>query len=196
MPRANSDTSISYFPFVHSDFINRAPAEQSTKHTETVSNIIRDHHKRSSSGPRVRGIGGIGLHGAPGSSRPSPYPSPSASPLLGYDPLPPITSPQSLPDGRGRVVSMPAYGPPSYGGIGGLGQQSNLSEIGSTLNDKPVNHAAAVNSVVSKQNATTTPTAEASERRRKTDVNFACPVPGCGSTFTRHFNLKGMLSYP
>jgi krueppel-like factor 4 len=22
--------------------------------------------------------------------------------------------------------------------------------------------------------------------------NFLCPVPGCGSTFTRHFNLKGM----
>jgi hypothetical protein len=37
---------------------------------------------------------------------------------------------------------------------------------------------------------------EASERRRKTDANFACPVPGCGSTFTRHFNLKGALSRP
>ncbi|KAF9648721.1 hypothetical protein BDM02DRAFT_3081668, partial [Thelephora ganbajun] len=46
---------------------------------------------------------------------------------------------------------------------------------------------------VSKPNVTTTATAEASERRRKTDANFACPVPGCGSTFTRHFNLKGHM---
>lgn len=47
------------------------------------------------------------------------------------------------------------------------------------------------NLMVSKQNVTTTATAEASEKRRKTDANFVCPVPGCGSTFTRHFNLKG-----
>ncbi|KAJ3480792.1 hypothetical protein NLI96_g8108 [Meripilus lineatus] len=31
----------------------------------------------------------------------------------------------------------------------------------------------------------------ASQKRRKQPLNFACPVPGCGSTFTRHFNLKG-----
>lgn len=32
-----------------------------------------------------------------------------------------------------------------------------------------------------------------SERRRKTDVKFVCPVPGCGSSFIRRFNLRGHL---
>jgi len=40
---------------------------------------------------------------------------------------------------------------------------------------------------------TTPSTADASHRRRKQPANFQCPVPGCGSTFTRHFNLKGHL---
>ena len=46
---------------------------------------------------------------------------------------------------------------------------------------------------VSKVNVTTPSTADASQKRRKQPANFACPVPGCGSTFTRHFNLKGHL---
>lgn len=198
---SRSESGISYPPSAHSDFMARAAADslntvkqQFLHPTETV-NAFRGHHRRSSSGSRDRGIGGMGLHSAPGSSRASPYPSPNASPLLDYDPLPSIPNLQTLPDSsRGRPVSMPAYGAPSYGGIGELSQQlntgGNLSDIGSTLNGKPVKHAAAV----SKQNVTTTATAEASERRRKTDANFACPVPGCGSTFTRHFNLKGIPS--
>lgn len=47
--------------------------------------------------------------------------------------------------------------------------------------------------VVSKQTVTSERTAGASHRRRKQDANFVCPVPGCGSTFTRSFNLKGAL---
>jgi hypothetical protein len=47
--------------------------------------------------------------------------------------------------------------------------------------------------VVPKANVTTGRTANASHRRRKQDANFACSVPGCGSTFTRGFNLKGHL---
>ena len=46
---------------------------------------------------------------------------------------------------------------------------------------------------VPKVNVTTGRTANASHRRRKQDANFACTVPGCGSTFTRGFNLKGHL---
>ncbi|KAI0081002.1 hypothetical protein K474DRAFT_1588668 [Panus rudis PR-1116 ss-1] len=46
---------------------------------------------------------------------------------------------------------------------------------------------------VSKVNVTTPSTADASQKRRKQPANFTCPVPGCGSTFTRHFNLKGHL---
>ncbi|EPQ52532.1 hypothetical protein GLOTRDRAFT_46612 [Gloeophyllum trabeum ATCC 11539] len=46
---------------------------------------------------------------------------------------------------------------------------------------------------VTKQNVTTHATKDASERRRKGEANFVCPIPGCGSTFTRGFNLKGHL---
>ncbi|TDL14154.1 hypothetical protein BD410DRAFT_278133 [Rickenella mellea] len=46
---------------------------------------------------------------------------------------------------------------------------------------------------VARQNVTTHATADASQRRRRTEANFVCPVPGCGSTFTRHFNLKGHM---
>ena len=47
--------------------------------------------------------------------------------------------------------------------------------------------------VVSKPNVTTGRTANASQKRRKQDATFICPVPGCGSTFTRSFNLKGKV---
>ena len=48
------------------------------------------------------------------------------------------------------------------------------------------------NLAVARPNVTTTATADASMKRRINDAKFQCPVPGCGSTFTRHFNLKGM----
>lgn len=44
---------------------------------------------------------------------------------------------------------------------------------------------------IAKVNVTTPSTADASQKRRKQPAHFLCPVPGCGSTFTRHFNLKG-----
>jgi hypothetical protein len=44
---------------------------------------------------------------------------------------------------------------------------------------------------VSKPNVTTVRTANASHKRRKQEASFVCPFPGCGSTFTRSFNLKG-----
>ncbi|KAJ3801181.1 hypothetical protein GGU11DRAFT_675570 [Lentinula aff. detonsa] len=47
--------------------------------------------------------------------------------------------------------------------------------------------------VVSKPNVTTGRTAKASHNRRKQEATFVCPVPGCGSTFTRSFNLKGHI---
>ena len=43
---------------------------------------------------------------------------------------------------------------------------------------------------VPKVNVTAGRTANASHRRRKQDANFASTVPGCGSIFTRGFNLK------
>ncbi|KAF9258027.1 hypothetical protein L218DRAFT_878082 [Marasmius fiardii PR-910] len=36
-------------------------------------------------------------------------------------------------------------------------------------------------------------TARASHNRRKQEAAFQCPVPGCGSAFTRSFNLKGHM---
>ena len=44
---------------------------------------------------------------------------------------------------------------------------------------------------VAKPNVTTSATADASMKRRINEAKFRCDVPGCGSTFTRHFNLKG-----
>lgn len=41
---------------------------------------------------------------------------------------------------------------------------------------------------------TTKATHDASSARRKNEPGFMCPVPGCGSTFTRSFNLKGNLN--
>lgn len=46
---------------------------------------------------------------------------------------------------------------------------------------------------VSKPNVTTLRTANASHKRRKQEAGFVCPFPGCGSTFTRSFNLKGHI---
>lgn len=46
---------------------------------------------------------------------------------------------------------------------------------------------------VEKQQVTTSATQAASASRRRNEANFACPVPGCGSTFTRRFNLRGHL---
>jgi hypothetical protein len=54
-------------------------------------------------------------------------------------------------------------------------------------------HAGGAAEPVVKQNVTTHATKQASQGRRKVDASFQCPVPGCGSTFTRHFNLKGEL---
>ncbi|KAI0063626.1 hypothetical protein BV25DRAFT_1935882 [Artomyces pyxidatus] len=46
---------------------------------------------------------------------------------------------------------------------------------------------------VEKQQVTTTATQAASASRRRNEAHFICPVPGCGSTFTRRFNLRGHL---
>lgn len=45
---------------------------------------------------------------------------------------------------------------------------------------------------VEKQQVTTSATQAASASRRRNEAHFVCPVPGCGSTFTRRFNLRGI----
>jgi len=95
--------------------------------------------------------------------------------------------------GRGRPLSLPAYGAAALGvPAAGISSLNNMGgNLGGDQNGSDVQNAASI--IVSKQNVTTTATAEASAIRRKNDANFVCPVPGCGSTFTRHFNLKGHL---
>lgn len=65
---------------------------------------------------------------------------------------------------------------PSWAGIGGS------SSTGTRL--PPILQ-------VEKQQVTTSATQAASASRRRNEANFQCPVPGCGSTFTRRFNLRG-----
>ena len=48
---------------------------------------------------------------------------------------------------------------------------------------------------VEKQQVTTSATQLASASRRRNEAHFVCPVPGCGSTFTRRFNLRGRLTF-
>jgi hypothetical protein len=141
--------------------------------TQSVIPSIRStHHRRSSSGSRERTMG---WNGSAGSSRASPYPSPSASPRPGYHALP--AGPElgmSIPTQRLRSVEV---GMP----MDGLMEASGMNMHGSE------------SMTVTKVNVTTPSTKDASEKRRKQPANFQCPVPGCGSTFTRHFNLKGHM---
>ncbi|KAJ7899144.1 hypothetical protein B0H14DRAFT_3852864 [Mycena olivaceomarginata] len=128
------------------------------------------YHHRSASGGSVRsercGSDGHG-HGewsAASSTKVSPYPSPNVSP-----------SPHNtdLPD------------PNSFG-------PNNSSSFGpgnASFNDP--NSLPIV--VVLKQNVTTLRTSKASHNRRKQEAMFVCPVPNCGSTFTRSLNLKGHI---
>lgn len=46
---------------------------------------------------------------------------------------------------------------------------------------------------VEKKTVTTSATQAASASRRRNEALYQCPVPGCGSTFTRRFNLRGHL---
>ncbi|KAL6298530.1 hypothetical protein BKA93DRAFT_810659 [Sparassis latifolia] len=136
---------------------------------EPVASITRgSHQRRASSGSRERSPGMGGWSSGASSARASPYPSPSVSPRPGYGALPPAD--MSMPSMQRMDGGMLGMAP-------GLG------------NGAP----AEVPMTVSKVNVTTPSTADASQKRRKQPANFACPVPGCGSTFTRHFNLKGHL---
>jgi hypothetical protein len=107
------------------------------------------------------------------SPRPSPYPSPSASPRVRYDELPNVAL-------SGRQAPLLH----SVDMDTGLGNMSMMQPAEAQMAmQTPV--------MVSKPNVTTGRTANASHKRRKQEATFSCPVPGCGSTFTRSFNLKG-----
>lgn len=161
------------------EFLRNAAQRQFLHPAEQVVSIRGSHHRRASSGSRERpGMGGItGWSSGASSARASPYPSPSASPRPGYGPLPDINA---MP----MNVSMTAMRRTPSGTMMTTDLNMN-SNIGLPMD------TTSVPTHIAKVNVTTPSTADASQKRRKQPANFVCPVPGCGSTFTRHFNLKG-----
>ncbi|KAJ3852382.1 krueppel-like factor 16 [Lentinula lateritia] len=154
------------------------------------------HIRRTSSGSRSeRGISSWGL--ISGSLRASPYPSPNVSPRGRYTELPPQdTLDFALLNGgnpvagfssssRGGTPNMPTMGLPSLPPLPSPGNSGKSMPSVVTVG------GANVPLVVSKPTVTTGRTKAASHNRRKQEATFVCPVPGCGSTFTRSFNLKG-----
>lgn len=153
-------------PSRHVDFLAQQRGSQYLDLPDSRPLVSR-HHRRASSGSRERGsMAGPGPTW--GAARSSPYISPHSSPGRYAEPLPG----PSLGSGQTPLVSNDASG--------GYVDYSHESR-GST----PA-------LPVARPNVTTTATADASMKRRINDAKFQCPVPGCGSTFTRHFNLKGM----
>jgi hypothetical protein len=100
-------------------------------------------------------------------------------------------------DRPGSISSARASPYPSPSGSPALLHQG-LPNIGmpdmNRSNNDLTNHDGTQWNRVERQQVTTPATAKASEGRRKGEASFVCPVPGCGSTFTRHFNLKGKLA--
>jgi hypothetical protein len=133
------------------------------------------HHSSIGSLSGLTSFSNLGPHSQPVSSTHTPSHSPSHRP----SPLPSIPS---LPPTHGGGPSSSANSPPLANG--GPGMPSVVTVGSSTV---PL--------VVTKQNVTTGRTAKASHIRRKQEATFVCPVPGCGSTFTRSFNLKGGYYY-
>lgn len=135
-------------------------------HPPASQQFVRGHHRRASSGSRERGSLSWGAQ------RSSPYPaSPSSSPGRLPEPLPD----PGLGNGQPPLINNMSRGEV---------YQSDYSSAGSR-GETP-------SAIVARPNVTTSATADASMKRRINDAKFVCPVPGCGSTFTRHFNLKGV----
>ena len=143
-------------------------AHQQFLRPPTNQPFVPGHHRRASSGSRERGnFTGPNW----GVQRASPYPaSPSSSPARLTEPLPD----PGLGAGQTPFIDNMSRGD---------GYQSDYASGGSR---------GATPAIVARPNVTTSATADASMKRRINDAKFVCPVPGCGSTFTRHFNLKGM----
>ncbi|KAG2015390.1 zinc finger and SCAN domain-containing protein 5, variant 2 [Coprinopsis cinerea AmutBmut pab1-1] len=88
-----------------------------------------------------------------------------------------------------------------YNHAQGLGLTNNPPNPDAAMTGPGANHYPSANGVtrlppilqVEKQQVTTSATQMASASRRRNEAHFQCPVPGCGSTFTRRFNLRGHL---
>ncbi|TFK26527.1 hypothetical protein FA15DRAFT_667423 [Coprinopsis marcescibilis] len=88
-----------------------------------------------------------------------------------------------------------------YNHAQGIAMSNNNPNPDGAMAGPGVNHYPSANGVtrlppilqVEKQQVTTSATQLASASRRRNEAHFQCPVPGCGSTFTRRFNLRGHL---
>ncbi|KAF9010526.1 hypothetical protein BDQ17DRAFT_1346385 [Cyathus striatus] len=108
-------------------------------------------------------------------------PDPRTSPKMKQEPYAP-TSAELLRSAK-RLSSPPS--PTADSAAGGAGANHYPSSSG-VPRLPPILQ-------VEKQQVTTSATQLASASRRRNEANFKCPVPGCGSTFTRRFNLRGHL---
>lgn len=105
------------------------------------------------------------------SPKPEAYYAPNAAELYNHAQM--IThTPSPGPDGSGS----------SQGGSRGDHYPSSVPRLPPILQ-------------VEKQQVTTTATQAASASRRRNEAHFVCPVPACGSTFTRRFNLRGRSNF-
>jgi len=116
-------------------------------------------------------------------------------PLSSTDPMPALDSQSSKPEiffvnsselyTRTKQESVPSSPSSDSTALGGTGTNHYPSSNG-VPRLPPILQ-------VEKQQVTTSATQLASASRRRNEAHFQCPVPGCGSTFTRRFNLRGHL---
>lgn len=122
-------------------------------------------------------------------SHPSPYPIPSTP---GQPPLPPMAQP--IPPPPDAVKQEAAYYTPTAAELYSQALASSSTPPGDGSGHYPsssgVPRLPPILQVEKKQ-VTTSATQAASASRRRNEAHFICPVPGCGSTFTRRFNLRG-----
>ncbi|KIJ67978.1 hypothetical protein HYDPIDRAFT_107534 [Hydnomerulius pinastri MD-312] len=119
-------------------------------------------------------------------SHPSPYPipsTPSQLPPMPQAPTPPHDLKQETYYSPSAAELYNQAIASSAGGSEGSGHYSSSSSV---TRLPPILQ-------VEKKQVTTSATQAASASRRRNEAHFICPVPGCGSTFTRRFNLRGHL---
>ncbi|KAI5450516.1 hypothetical protein NCC49_002973 [Naganishia albida] len=107
----------------------------------------------------------------------SPYARPSINENIPYPKHSPHVSPAR------STYSLQDSGSEASGNSGRRGRGSKVANEGGRGGGNKIPRA----------KVTTPATEMASRGRRTSDGLFECPVPGCGSTFTRQFNLKGHI---
>ncbi|KAG9316257.1 hypothetical protein JVU11DRAFT_2285 [Chiua virens] len=127
----------------------------------------------------------------PPTSHPSPYPIPSTP---GQPPILSMTQP--VPPPLDSVKQETAYYTPTAAELYNQALASSSAPPPDASGHYPsssgVPRLPPILQVEKKQ-VTTSATQAASASRRRNEAHFICPVPGCGSTFTRRFNLRGHL---